>query len=85
MKKNKDTAIIEYMEAIKDSWTFERLTSDEISQLYKSIKWAEEQKIIKGNYRQRWETLQAIYRTFLNALNYSPIGWREPLQEDTPF
>ena len=83
--KNKENATRDYLELIKDSWTFDRLTSGEISQLYKSIQWAESQGIIKGTYRQRWDILQAIYRAFLNALDYHPTQWREPLQGETPL
>lgn len=76
--ENKENAIKDYLEMIKkESWTFQKLTQEEINRLMLSFQWAEIHKMICGNYEQRWKILQALYTTFLNALGYNGLGWRE--------
>lgn len=77
MYKEKEFAHVDYCKFIENSWTFARLTIKEQLQLKDSIFWAWNQGLIKGTYRQRWETCQVIYNTFLTALDYEPTGWRE--------
>ena len=83
-EKIKENAVYNYIIMIKDSWTYQRLTEDEQQRLFDTISWSEKRGQIKGNYEQRWDILQAIYHSFINALGYKPIGWREP-EEDIPL
>jgi len=41
------------------------------------LSWMEQAERLTGNYNQRWEQLQSVYRAFLFALDYKAIGWRE--------
>ena len=75
-EKTKENAIYNYMVMIKQSWTWERLTTEERVAFIDTVNWATDRGI-KGNYEQRWDILQLMYHTFLNALGYAPIGWRE--------
>ena len=74
---NRENAVHAFKETIKTSWTYERLTEEEIKRLEHCIDWAEQQNAIKGTYQQRFETLDAIYYTFLVALGYKNYKWRE--------
>lgn len=74
---NKENAVADYIDMIEKSWTWNRLTDDEINAFRTSVDWADEQGIIKGNYKHRWLVLQAMYETMLNTLGYKPFGWRE--------
>ena len=38
---------------------------------------------IKGNDQTRIEWLNTIYHSYLYALGYKPIGWREPEEKQT--
>lgn len=61
-------------EVITKSWTWDRLTQKErqrflnIDVFYR----------IDGNDSTKIEWLMTIYETFLIALGYTLIGWREP-------
>ena len=77
MKKNKEEAIKLYIDMIKKSWTYDKLTDDEKARLNYVFKWSEEQGLIKGSFKDRWDTLQVLYTSYITALGYSPLGWRE--------
>lgn len=74
--KNKEAAVNEYIEMIKGSWTWDRLSTYERDAFLKSIQWATEQGAMIGNYKQRWMICEAMYEAFLNALCFAPTGWR---------
>lgn len=63
-----------FQDAIKKSWTWERLTEDE-KQRFVDMHVFDR---IKGNDKTRIEWLNTIYTAYLTALGYEPIGWREP-------
>ena len=77
MKKEKQNAYNDYMEMIKKSWTFDKLTETEKEKLRDVLFSVRAENAIKGNYNQRICILEAIYFSFLKALGYEPIGWRE--------
>ena len=73
MKKH-STVVEDFIEnVIKKSWTWERLTKEERERFLNMPVFS----MIKGNDITRIEWLQSIYSSFLNALGYKPIGWRE--------
>lgn len=76
-EKIKENALYNYKLLIMQSWTYDRLTTKERERLSDTLDWVDKQNILSGNYKQRWDTLNAIYHAFLSALDYSPIGWRE--------
>lgn len=73
---------MEYMiKVIEKSWTWERLTDSEKDKFIKAIRWDS----LKGTKRQRIETLCQAYETFLVALDYDPLRWRQPEDKEIPL
>ena len=73
----KEDCLENFKEMIQNSWTYARLTEDEKTRWENLLNRGPETQCLKGNYLQRWRILQAIYDSFLMALDYKPIGWRE--------
>ena len=75
----KNQNIVEdYIEnVLKKSWTWKRLT-DEERQRFLNMNVFDK---IKGNEKTRIEWLYTIYHSFLEALGYKAIGWRETAEE----
>ena len=68
------SAVEEYFQnVIKKSWTWDRLTEEERRRFIDMDVFDR----IKGNNKTRVEWLNTIYDSFLSALGYKPIGWRE--------
>jgi hypothetical protein len=73
MKKH-STAVEDYFQnVIKKSWTWARLTEEEQKRFIDMNVFDK----IKGNDNTRVEWMQTIYHTFISALGYKPIGWRD--------
>ena len=83
MDFDKEQARDNYFEMIKDSWTYGKLTKEERERFTELLYSIQVSNCLKGNYKQRWEIVQAIYHSFLVGLNYNPINWRE--DEDIPL
>ena len=62
-----------FQEVIKKSWTWERLTEEEQKRFVDMDVFDR----IKGNDKTRVEWLNTRYHSFICALGYQPIGWRE--------
>lgn len=75
--KNKENVLNDYYKMIINSWTWERLTEDEKTRFTNLLASARIKEALKGTYRARWNILNALYESFLIALEYKPIGWRE--------
>lgn len=73
----KEDALKHFIDVIKQSWTFEKLTKEEQEKILNVLNSNRTFEALKGGYFQRLEILHAIYHSFLIALNYEPIGWRE--------
>lgn len=73
----KENALDIFYKNIKQSWTYEKLTIEERNRFEKVIFSVQIQNCLKGTYGQRYEILNSIYHSFLMALDYTPIGWRE--------
>lgn len=75
--KNKEEAKKDFIEMIKKSWTYERMTEEE------KIRWAEfvsgnsVEEALKGSYLARWHILQAIYEAYLEGIGYTDGSWRD--------
>lgn len=76
--KDKERAVIDYLEMISKSWTWDRLTPEERAEFLKVINREYAHKTITGTYRHRWEVLDLVYYAYLVGIGYKPIGWREP-------
>ena len=66
-----------FRNVIKNSWTWNRLTEEERKRFIDMDVFDK----IKGNDKTRIEWLNTIYHSFLCALGYKPIGWRETEEE----
>lgn len=77
MKKIKENAKNDFINMIQNSWTYNKLTENEKENLKDIFYDIKTENALKGTYEQRYEILQAIYYSFLKALNYKPINWRE--------
>ena len=62
-----------FQNIIKKSWTWEKLTEEEQKRFIDMNVFDR----INGNDKTRVEWLNTIYFSFLHALGYQPIGWRE--------
>lgn len=76
MNKDKENAFSDFIDMIKLSWTYERLTETEREKALEALKDTTRRALI-GSYKQRFEILNAVYHGFLLAIGYEPIGWRE--------
>lgn len=77
MTKNKENARTDYINMITKSWTWDRMTDNERTRCDEALHMAR----LNGRYEQRYETLQDVYYSFLMALDYKPVGWRETEKE----
>lgn len=76
------SAVEDYFQnVIKKSWTWDRLTEEERRRFIDMDVFDR----IKGNNKTRVEWLNTIYDSFLSALGYKPIGWREAEEEVSRF
>lgn len=82
--KNKDFVFTDFLEMIKKSWTYKRLTEEEQAKIHCILLDSRTSENIKGSYNQRWNALNALYYAFLIALDYTPTGWREPADNMIP-
>lgn len=75
--RSKEEAFNMFVEMIEKSWTYTKLSKQERINL--STTFNNVEKYLKGNFKQRWETLQLIYEAFLNALCFceNVVNWRE--------
>ena len=77
MKKYSSVVEDYFQNVIKKSWTWEKLTAQEQERFINMDVFDS----IKGNDKTRVEWLHTIYASFLSALGYQPIGWRETEEE----
>lgn len=75
MEKIKENATKDFLEMIKHSWTWERLTQKEKDQFAEGWHtivecWEGSDKAIKGSYHDRWSILNAMYLMFLKGVGY---------------
>lgn len=83
MKKEKENAIKDFNNMIKKSWTYGKMTTEERERWGRVLESVQTREAVKGTYSNRWEVLQAIYNSYLLALDYC-WNWREEDQE-RPF
>lgn len=81
MNKPKEQAQADYITMIRNSWTFQRMTQKEQEKAIKALHCPD---MLQGSYKQRWYTLEAVYRAFLLGIGYDGTYWREP-EENKPL
>lgn len=72
---------LNYIKILQNSWTYEKLTQKERINATSNLLQC---KLFGNNKAQVCEQLHAIYLAFLMALDYEPIGWREPNKKEIP-
>ena len=85
MKKEKEQALPEFLDMIRRSWTWQRLTEEEKARFLDELDAGPSSaagKSLGGTFEKRWYTLQAFYQFFLAGTGYRPDGWREPADAD---
>ena len=79
--KNKTENIIfkieGFLNLVKNSWTWEKLTEKEQQTFIYQLKTPITLKCLENNIEHSWETLNALYYMFLKGLGYENINWRE--------
>jgi hypothetical protein len=81
MRRDKESAMEKYMEIMKKSWTYSRLTEEERERLCEAIR----ETKASGTFEKRFEMFHAVNYAFLLGVGYSPIGWRETDDEAPKF
>lgn len=61
---------------VKNSWTYNRMTTEEQNNFLEHLNWERTQKIVKGTYTQRWKILNELYYYYLLGLGYDGCDWR---------
>lgn len=74
--KNKDFVFTDYLEMIRKSWTYDRMTQEEKEKIHCILLDYRTTDNIKGTYQQRWQALNALYRAFLIGIGYDNFDWR---------
>lgn len=74
--KNKDNVFTDYLEMIKKSWTYDRMTQEEKDKIHYILLDYRTTENIKGTYQQRWQALNALYHAFLIGIGYDNFDWR---------
>ena len=77
MKRDKEQAFDRFLEVIRKSWTYLKMTEAEQEAVYHCLARAQ----VFGTYEQRYQTYCEIYNAFLTALGYDGAGWRATEEE----
>lgn len=80
--KDKNKALDDYKEVIRQSWTYRKLTTEEKERLEETLKHPSIKECLKGNYYQRIDIMIAVYTAFLRGVGYSGFDWREKEMEN---
>ena len=82
MTEEKLKILAEFRTMIGQSWTFNKLTEAEKRRIMEvlSENHTQTREALKGTKQHCWNILQAIYSSYLLALDYKPIGWREEIE-----
>lgn len=72
----KEAAYDDFIEAIKESWTWQRMTDDECKIFIDEIMNHPALKPV-GTWLQRWNFYQSVYSAYLLGLGYRGFHWRE--------
>ncbi len=81
MERVKENAWNDFLEIVKNSWTFGKMTKEEKERWSNTIGSVRIINNLKGNYKQRIEFLNCIYFAYLDGLGYNGFDWREQTKE----
>ena len=75
--KNKENTLNDFLEIIKNAWTYDKMTKEEQNRLFEVMNSVRINKSLKGNYNHRWDILNGLYYAFLIGIGYDNFHWRE--------
>lgn len=76
MNKQKENAYDNFMKMIKDSWTYKKMTYEEIQTLKCTLLSSITEEACIGSYDHRFNILNAIYNAYLYGIGYNGWNWR---------
>ena len=84
--KNKTQAREDYIEMVKKSWTYNRMTSEEKKKCLQILNDEIKVEVYGTSYKQRWNTLNGVYWAYLVGLGYPSYDdpyedWRKKPEE----
>lgn len=71
-----DLTLIDFMDMIKKSWTYNKMTSEEKKRLHDVFNDIRLSKALKYNHNHKWDILQAVYASYLQGIGYTDFNWR---------
>lgn len=74
--RNKNNVFADYLEMIKNSWTYARMTEEEKEKIQELLTSGRIKEDVKGTYKQRWQALNGVYYAFLIGIGYDNFDWR---------
>ena len=77
MERTKETAVADFLDFIKKSWTWKKLTDKEKKSFIDTVEAVSERGVIKGTYTSRWNIVQSLYSMFLSGCGYEGGNWRD--------
>ena len=75
--ENKMEVLDKFKEMTINSWTYARLTTEEVDRLNKILESNTLKKILKYSDNHKWEVLHEIYHAFLEGCGYDGQTWRD--------
>ena len=73
---NKENAIDNYIDIIRKSWTWAKLTEQEQNSFIDTVRSIIVRGDIKGTYKQRSLYMSNLYTMFLMGVGYDSPNWR---------
>ena len=74
--QNPENAIRDFVDMITKSWTWKKMTYEELTKCLQLFLWGNLRAAIKGSYKQRFEICHAIYSAYLAGIGYDGPNWR---------
>lgn len=75
--KNKDFVFTDFIEMVRNSWTYGKMTEEERGAIHCLLLDYRTTENIKGTYQQRWNALNVVYSAYLRGIGYNGADWRE--------
>ena len=74
--KETDLTLIDFINMIEESWTYNKMTIDEKKRLNNVFNDIRTSKLLKYDDKHKWEILQAVYASYLQGIGYDNFNWR---------
>ena len=81
MNKPKETAVNDFLELIRKSWSYGRMTEKERESMEEVFTSSLFEKAIAGTRKQRFAICHAVYFSYLEGIGYTGAGWRDDTKQ----